>query len=288
MPISRRYRFVIRRRGQPANERTLIPTVMPKGVTHIHPVLSITFCSNAAMLDFAAVTSSLPIDFLFRITGRSDVYESTLSAFPRGTSIPNGAHIARMLRLSCLTTAYADLWQEYALEHGEDLRSQRWASDDARLYNDVEFAWSALPGDWAWPCPLRTDFARRQALLEIDVLVAQALGLTLEQLLTIYRVQFPVMRGYELVDEYDARGTRILNTARKDPGATELRALRQEATGTPDGQPTAPLTATWPIDNGLTTTTKTFHPPFTRVDREEDYRKAWEFFSADAKAANTP
>jgi hypothetical protein len=86
------------------------------------------------------------------------------------------------------------------------------------------------------------------------------------------------MRGYELVDEYDARGTRILNTARKDPGATELRALRQEATGTPDGQPTAPLTATWPIDNGLTTTTKTFHPPFTRVDREEDYRKAWEFF----------
>jgi hypothetical protein len=151
-------------------------------------------------------------------------------------------------------------------------------SDDARLHNDVEFAWSDLPDDWSWHCPLRTDFARRQALLEIDVLVAQALGLTLEQLLTIYRVQFPVMRGYELVDEYDARGTRILNTARKDPGATELRTLRHEATGTPDGQPTAPLTATWPIDNGLATVTKTFHPPFTRVDREEDYRKAWEFF----------
>lgn len=188
------------------------------------------------------------------------------------------AAAVRMLRLSCLTTAYADLWREYALEQGEDLRSQRWASDDARLRNYVEFAWSALPDDWEWHCPLRTDFARRQTLLEIDVLVAQALGLTLEQLLTIYRVQFPTMRSYELVDEYDARGTRILNTARKDPGATELRTLRHEATGTPDGQPTAPLTATWPIDKGLTTVTKTFHPPFTRVDREEDYRVAWEFF----------
>jgi hypothetical protein len=82
------------------------------------------------------------------------------------------------------------------------------------------------------------------------------------------------MRQYENADEYDAKGRRLPNTIRKDAGAKELRDARR----THDGKST--LKVSWKVNSGLSTVTKTFHPPFTKVHREDDYRRAWASFAA--------
>ena len=208
----------------------------------------------------------------------------------------------RGLRLNALTTHYADLWASVALN---GLTQDQWATQSEILANAAnewnalmvgddassptikqypyEAPWPALdPHTWTWHSPLRSDFARRQALLEIDVLVALALGLTLDELQTIYRVQFPVMRQYEIGDEYDAHGRLIPSTHRKSAGGKELREARKDW----DGE--TPLTVSWEIDDGNQTVTKTFYPPFSRVDRESDYDYAYHLLKQKYGVKETP
>ena len=88
------------------------------------------------------------------------------------------------------------------------------------------------------------------------------------------------MRGYELQDLSNVR-CRLP----KDPGAKELRDALKVLHPTLDFRTAAlghtgdPITVTWPIENGRGQVIRIFHLPFTSVDREEDYRVAYEVFS---------
>ena len=61
----------------------------------------------------------------------------------------------------------------------------------------------------------------------IDVLVAQALGLTLDQLIDIYRIYFPVLQQNEAGTWYDRNG-RIAWTCSKGPTRRRLSGRREE------------------------------------------------------------
>jgi hypothetical protein len=192
--------------------------------------------------------------------------------------------ILRILMLNCLTTHFASLWSQC---WDEAFCSKRWTKIDSRLPNS---AFSNLTPIWQRNCALRTDFVRRQALVEIDVLVAQAFGLTLDELITIYRVQFPVTQQYERDTWYDQNG-RIVFTASK--GLTSVGFPRKgsgrganKTTGWEDIQDMTSGTVSRTIvddtlPGGPVERTITYEAPFDRCDRVEDYKTAWAFFEKE-------
>ena len=297
------FRMGHRRQLSQSGERTLVVAVLPPDLNHIHTIISTCFRDSRKLLEFAGLCHSLVYDFLAKSTGKGDMYESSLALFPYPVFSATKL-IARVLSLNCLTENYAPLWTE---SWTPAFPADAWTSGDERL---PATHFTRLTPVWTRDCAVRSDYSRRQALVEIDVLASQALGLTLEELLTIYRVQFPVMRQYERDTWYDANG-RIVFTASKGlvgvglprkagardkdctlehpDGRVVKKRLGWEDIQPKDGKPQVPdgtrvkrpiMDDTMP--GGPIERVIEYVAPFGLADREADYRVAWAEFERRA------
>jgi hypothetical protein len=298
-PVTNFYRIAARGMLSQSGERTYIPAIVPPGIGHINGVQTTVFKEKDLLLKATCFGMSIVADFYIKTTGRSNLH-FTWENFP--VIEPNPALILRTLALNCLTTHYADLWAD---TFDSAFTHDRWSKpDDPRL--DHQF-FAHLTPTWQRTCALRTDCARRQALAEIDVLAAMALGLTLDELIAIYRVQFPVMQQYERETYYDKNGRIIFTTSKGLVGVGLPRkgnakkgiigwedvfnAETQQATvDTLEIEieddtlpPSVPLREgeRWVNAEGGPRYRKiVYEAPFDKCDRVTDYRTAWAHFEA--------
>ncbi len=270
------HRVAFRRMINLNSERSLIPALVPAGTAHAHTIESVAFREESDTIILLSFGISLLGDFLIKANARADVQSTDLARFPWVSPGPTSA--SRSLRLGCLTTAHADLWDR----HTDSLDVLPWSSTDPRLRLEGPIEG---PATWDRTAGFRTEFARRMALVEIDVLVAQALGLTIDQLLEIYRIYFPILQQYEDGTWFDQNGRIVWTCSKGLPGVGWL-----------DDRGKSPGRAAWeriladnPADltctaiddtmpGGPRTITRHFIGPFTQCDRIEDYRRAWAHF----------
>lgn len=264
-------RIVTSRRLSQSGERTLQVALFPKDIAHIDTVFSITFKETTKAVSIAAAWMSLPFDFFIKTTGKADFRHDLAAQLPILEEQWARQTILRALMLNCLTTHYADLWEECwdnAFLH------DHWTKYDPRLDNGK---YTDLTPKWQRNCALRTDYERRQALVEIDVLAAIALGLTLDELCTIYRIQFPVLRQNENDTWYDQNGRIVFTCSKGLPGVGFSRAEWNEIKDMTSGTACRTITDDT-LPGGPRERTITYTAPFDRCDREKDYEIAWREF----------
>ncbi|MGW0894349.1 Eco57I restriction-modification methylase domain-containing protein [Saccharopolyspora sp. NPDC002578] len=237
------FRIFWRNMVDSSTARSLHAALIPPGPTHVHVVHSLATTNLDDLAVAVGMWASLPLDFLVKVSGVSKVQSEFVGRFPhiRGHAL-EAELVLRALRLNCLTRHYENLWQEL---FDEQWRQDEWTHDltDRPALGDVG-------PEWEMSTPLRVDFDRRQALVEIDALAAIMLDITAEELCTIYRTQFGVLRKYEKAMRFDANGRQVPNDVLKD---YEKRGAR--------------------ADLGR------YELPFTGVDREKDMTRAHERFS---------
>lgn len=261
-PARDSFRLAWRSMASNTGERTLITTIIPPGASHVsQSVYSARVGGRGglvSLVEAAGVSHSLIADLMIRSSPKSAVLKGMVAALPAPElGVLRPKLLLRALRLNAVTSAYSPLWDA---SYDPDFQADGWAGGlqypERPDFGDVGSTWSAS-------VPLRRASDRRQALVEIDAIIAVALGLSAQELATVYRTQFAVLRGYDRsVYYYDANGRVVPNSV--------LTVWRQRLDRITEDERSA-------VHPG-SGVKYAYELPFVTLDREFDLRQAYTHF----------
>lgn len=272
-PTTIYYRLIARKMLNITGERTLICAIVPPKTAHTNGLIGFEFADLDSMICSAGTFASIPFDFFIKVMGKANLYSDNAGKLPIVQSKFDREIAIRSLLLNCLTKNYCDIWNKV---FKEEYKEVTWSKKDSRLDN-AHF--TELCKEWNQRFPLRTDFERRYGLVEIDVLTAMALGMTLQQLKTIYRIQFPVLQSYEADTWYDANGRITFTNNRSLVGVGfDRKEFELNMKNAPAGKKFYRTIMDDTMPGGPVERTIEYIAPFDRCDRARDYEIAWKFF----------
>jgi hypothetical protein len=194
---------VIARRQIPANTyRSVFVSLLPPGPSAMGVCFLGAGADDRSTVLLAGMFAGLLTDFFVRVLGASDLQAHVVSRIPR---ILCDAALAepvlhRTLRLNCLTSDYAPLWNSQSTGAGE--RDKFTAAAACQQI-------SVPPKDWDGSVPVRGELDRWLMFAELDALGALILQCPVTGLEGVYRSQFPVLLGYEHQMLFDTNGHQL-------------------------------------------------------------------------------
>ncbi|MBF0232645.1 MAG: hypothetical protein HQK65_06345, partial [Desulfamplus sp.] len=275
------YRILSRTMLSRTGERTLISAIFPPFVAHLDLAFSITLRDIRKIPFIGGLLMSIPYDFFVKTTGKGHFRNDVANQLP----IPDKFTIKirstinlRSLTLNCVTSYYSELWN---VCWEEIFTADKWAKSDIRL---SQRRFENLTPQWKKEFSLQNEYERRHALVELDVLTAMALNMTLEELKTIYYIQFNVLKNIETNTWYDQKGNIVFI---KKKGFADIGFPRKASKTDPIGwedikDMTSGTVSRTVMDDtmpgGPIERTITYEAPFDRCDREKDYEVVWKEF----------
>lgn len=280
-----RYKAGFKKMMDPTHERTLKGGILPPKASHTNSILSVSFTNDEDLIQFVGLSSSMIFDFFVKAVGIRNFTSSIASGLPFGVDEKyKDAMKIRVLRMNCVNHWYKELWEN---NYDESFKKEKWSKTDNRLSD-----FSSVSNSFNEKVLLRNEYERRQALVELDVISAMALGFTLEDLIFVYINTFSTTQKYEADTWYDANGRVVFSVSgeydlklpRKGnsrQGTLGWEDIRGEQIDENTYAGTSP-THTNTIDPAKSELyggqQQTFVAPYTRCDRIADYRTAWAYF----------